>query len=380
MEFMASLLTSDQENSDRVVIELEEAENMGLKIIPPSVNLSLASFTVVDNETISVGLIAIKGLGENPASAIIEEREQNGTFVSLADFVTRIPRKAMNKKTLEALIKAGALDDFGERKQMLENMTLILDYGKSASNEGKDQNQVDMFSLLGNDSPEIPEIKLPEAENASKEERLGWEKEVLGMYISEHPLKDLRPYFKQSKLDSIGALDEECIGHKRRLGAMLISIRTTQTKNNDTMAFLELDDATGRLEGTVFPKVYQSLQDTLKEGDVYIFEGKIDEYRGDLKILVNNAKTIDMAKADKRSQNFLEKAKKANMWVLEFDKDARKKHLESVKELLETYPGTTPVHLIIQGKEIPTSYLIDGENDELYQKILKLSVVQVKVQ
>lgn len=347
VEFMASLLTSDQENLDRVVIELEECESMGITITPPNINLSLTGFTVVDDTTISVGFVAIKGLGEKPAHAIVEEREKNGPFAGLADFVTRVPGKMVNKKSLEALIKAGAMDEYGDRKVLLENMEHILSYARS-NNIAVDENQMDMFSLLGDQHVEKMDLRLESAEKSTKQERLEWEQEVLGMYISENPLKDLRPYFKSRKVARIGNLEPGDLGSKKRFGGQITSLREITTKKGDKMAFLEIDDGSGKIESTIFPKTYEKISGDLEMGKIAIFEGKIDEYKDELKLMLNTVQDVDMEAADELSSGKVEKVLAADTWLLDFSKKALKSHLQSVKEILDRQSGPVSIRMKIQ--------------------------------
>ncbi len=205
VEFMAALLTSDQQDTDRIAIEIEECRNMGLEIQQPDINESFENFTVVttgtaenmiaseESKTIRFGLKAIKNVGDHIAEAIIQERKKNGPYKTLTEVLERIDDKDLNRKSLESLIKSGALDTLGERGQLLANIDIMINYHKEIS-QRKTSRQTSLFSGLVNQ--EAPAIKLSPAPVANKREILAWEKELLGLYITEHPFAEYREVVK----------------------------------------------------------------------------------------------------------------------------------------------------------------------------------------
>ncbi|MCD4760972.1 DNA polymerase III subunit alpha, partial [bacterium] len=189
--FMAALLTADQDNIDRITIEIKECRKMDIEVLPPDVNESFSNFSVVENNDpnqagkIRFGLKAIKNVGYNIAKVIIRERKENGPYKSLEDFLSRIKDKDLNKKSLESLIKAGALDSMISRGQALGNLNTILDFNKKLQNEHK-SGQNNLFADLPLSAP-VFSLKLDDYDDASPENKLSWEKELMGLYISDHP-------------------------------------------------------------------------------------------------------------------------------------------------------------------------------------------------
>ncbi len=196
-EFMAALLTAEQENSDRVAVNIEECGQMGIEILPPDINESLKGFTVIDDKTIRFGLAAVKNLGGDTIGSIIEAREKGGNFQDIGDFAGRLPSKCVNKKSLEALAKAGALDRLGERNTIIESVDLISDFAKSLDG-GKASGQTDIFGMM-TEKHDSHTLKLRNAVPASDPQKLAWEKEILGLYVSSHPLKGLKKISQESR-------------------------------------------------------------------------------------------------------------------------------------------------------------------------------------
>mgnify|MGYP001587276569 FL=1 len=203
---MAALLTGDQQDIDRIAIEIEECRHMGIEVSRPDINQSFDSFTVVtsgtekneivgENEevkTIRFGLKAIKNVGERISEAIINERKNSGPYKDISDFLERVTDKDLNKKSLESLIKGGALDNFGERGQLLGNIDNLLNFNKEAA-KAQVNHQVSLFA----DAPVLninSKIKLSPSAPVGRQEKLSWEKELLGVYITEHPFNDYKKY------------------------------------------------------------------------------------------------------------------------------------------------------------------------------------------
>jgi DNA polymerase-3 subunit alpha len=188
---MSAVLTHEGGDVEKVSISVKECERMGIKVLPPDVNESYGNFGVVGDKVIRFGLFSIKNFGEGIGTVIIAERKKNGPFKHLEDFLNRIKDKNLNKKSLESLIKAGAMDMFGERGTMLANLQDMLDYNRERTR--MPENQDSLFgALLGDDANAVQHLKLHDAEPASQTEKLLWEKELLGLYISGHPLDKYR--------------------------------------------------------------------------------------------------------------------------------------------------------------------------------------------
>ncbi|MEK7452673.1 MAG: DNA polymerase III subunit alpha [Patescibacteria group bacterium] len=304
-EFMASLMTADLRDIERIAFLVEEAETLGIKVLAPSVNKSYRDFAVISADRhasidiaqqnsaeseIRFGLVAIKGVGENIANAIIEERKRNGIFKSLEDFLIRIEHKDLNKKSLESLIKAGALDEFNDRALLYTNLESILNFVKNKSKENIETPQMGLFSTP--EKPDILILKLnPPVENISKKEILLWEKELLGLYVSGHPLFEHKEALEKNTL-KIKNLTDNIVGKSIKLGGMISGIKKIVTKKGDPMAFAQLEDFTGKIELVIFPKMLEKNKEFWQEDKIALISGKLDLRDGSYKIICDTAKEL----------------------------------------------------------------------------------------
>ena len=298
-EFMAALLTSDQDVIDRVAIEISECRDMGIEVLAPHINESFEEFAVlVDPETkqerIRFGLNAIKNVGHNIAHEIVEERKRNGNFANLTNFIERVNNKDLNKKSVEALAKVGALEGFGERNQIIFSIENILAHSKNFQN-GKNSNQT---SLFGIEEMSLPEIKLLETEPASKKQRLNWEKELLGLYISDHPTREYKDYFQKMAVP-IKDISAETVGQNVNIGGVITTIKKIYLKNQKTMLFATVEDLDGRIEILVFQKVLEATGSVWEEEKIILASGKISDKDGTFKLLCDTAKVITQEEVDK---------------------------------------------------------------------------------
>lgn len=288
-EFMAALMTSDEGDTDRLAIEMAESEAMGIKVLPPSVNESGASFTVVDETHIRFGLAAVKGLGGGPVQEIITARGEN-PFTTLEDFIQRVPVKIFNKKTLEALAYSGALDCFEERKKIITNIEEITRYAKMVHSQGEITDQTDIFGLLET-KMEKPKLILKNSEPATDFEKLKWEKMTMGMYVSHHPLDGLKKYLGK-KVHLIETLRKEQKGERVKIGGIVVAAKRVFTKANQPMMYGTIEDPTGKIEVTVFPKNYENVREALVEDHFVIIEGKLEIRRDALQVLCDTIKVL----------------------------------------------------------------------------------------
>ncbi|MBI3963767.1 MAG: DNA polymerase III subunit alpha, partial [Candidatus Kerfeldbacteria bacterium] len=297
-EFMAALLTADLHDTDRIAIEVEECRQMGIDVLPPDINESYATFTVVRPEDqqdrarkprIRFGLGAVKNVGEGVVRTIIEERKVHGRFENLEDFLMRVQAKDLNKKTLESLVKCGALDQFGERSQMLANMDTLVLYARRATQESA-HGQTNLFRMLP--VSHAPRLRLENAPAASKKQKLSWEKELLGLYISEHPLDEYR--------DGLRAIatpiaDLRATGGDRRTTAVagiITKVQKVLTRAGDPMLFVKLEDLTGGMELLVFPKVLAAYGDAIQEDRIVRASGKLSTKEGEVKLLCDTIEQL----------------------------------------------------------------------------------------
>ncbi|MFA5855566.1 MAG: DNA polymerase III subunit alpha [Candidatus Gracilibacteria bacterium] len=304
-EFMAALLTSDMGDTDRIVIEISECRNMGIAVLPPDVNESLAHFTVVNDKTIRFGLTAIKGIGEGPVKAIIEAREGGGAggsaFKSLEDFAERVSAKVLNKKTIESLALSGALDSLGERAQIAENYDEISLYAKN-SESSRAEGQTDIFGMMDADVGKNFGLKLKSVTAAGSSQKFKWEKQYLGLYLSGHPLQGLRRYI-QNKGKLIATLSDKEVDKKIKITGLISMTRKVLTKSGKYMMMGEIEDTTARVPFVLFPRVYDEFAPIIQEDGVYSMEGRLDKRGGDYQVVTDSVKSLSL-------ERLLESAKK----------------------------------------------------------------------
>ncbi|MDF2461388.1 MAG: dnaE, partial [Candidatus Saccharibacteria bacterium] len=302
--FMAALLTSDFANTDRIAIEVAETQRMGIKVLPPDVNESFLEFAVVkETGNIRFGLSAIKNVGTGPIEAILAAREEGGPFTSIEDFAKRVNARECNKKVWEALAKSGAFDSLikDERGVLLHNLDVLTSFASKAQKNAL-SGQIDIFGSLGEEE-NLPALRLdPPPVPVSSREQLAWEKELLGLYLSHHPLDDYAGFLGDS-CQPIGALTPESDGKLVRVGGYITTIRKITTKTGSLMAFIGLEDKTGLTELIVFPKAYEKSPEVFEADNVIIATGKISarDREGRLtsepKIMVDGAKIVDYDQA-----------------------------------------------------------------------------------
>ena len=290
--YMAAILSAESGDIDKVAEIITECKHMNISVLPPDVNESFGDFTVVKNENgveeIRFGLISTKNLGIDIAEAIITERKLNGKYTSFADFLTRVKHKNLNKKSLEALIKSGSMDKLGERGQFLANMEEALEFAHAASHI--DSAQTSLFGGMASE-PEAT-INLKEAEPAKKSDMLAWEKELLGLYISGHPLDPwkeklngrdmtvakLKATYKEGMLAVVAGIIEES--------------KEVITKTNDRMAFLKISDFTGTMEAVVFPKLYKDVKDLCVVDKCVVARGRISKRNDETSLIIEEIKEL----------------------------------------------------------------------------------------
>ena len=306
VEFMAALITSVMDASiTKVASYIEECKKMNIDLLAPDINESYSHFSV-NNKAIRFGLAAIKGVGRPTIKGIIKEREAGGKFSSLTEFINRMDGGELNKRCLENLIRGGAFDSLGGfRKQYSEIYKNLLD-GVSQTRKKNIEGQLDLFSFFAEDVTEVYKDIFKTNDEYSKKELLEMEKEVLGIYISGHPLEE---YFeilkKHTSISSLDLLNENSEsgesetteiydGEKVKIGGIIAHKSVKYTKNNKAMAFLTVEDVTGSFEVIVFPNVYDKYLGKLNEGKVIIIDGVVSSREEeDKKIILNSLKTIE---------------------------------------------------------------------------------------
>ena len=273
--FMAALMTSDHDDIDRLAIEITECKHMGLEVLAPDVNQSYVEFGVVPAaKQVRFGMAAVKGVGVGAVEEIIRAREADGPFKSVEDFAKRVSTSKVNRKAWESLVKAGAFDALGDRSDLLFNLDTILAFASKLQKEAL-SGQVDMFAALGGDKlmPSV-ELKASPVKYTSKEQ-LMWERELLGLYISAHPLDNYDAFFEEQTIP-LHACTPQIDGQKVSVGGLVSTIRTIVTKAGTKMAFVGIEDKTSEAELIVFPRLYEQLGDSLQQDAIVKVAGTIN--------------------------------------------------------------------------------------------------------
>jgi len=311
--YMSAVLTADSGDVEKIGEIIHECKRMGIPVLPPSINESYSAFTVVksqnhksqtpnpkqntnsntenskeEKDRIRFGLMTIKNFGEGISHAIIIERKERGPFTSLANFLERVKDRNLNKKSLEALIKAGALDELGERGQMLGNVERLLEHNKESSRQPEGQD-----SLFGGASAiAMPTLKLASAKPATMEEKLAWEKELLGLYISGHPLDKFRSLLEKREVTIARMKEEMKEGMITVVGGIIEELKPIITKKNDMMAFLRVADLSSSIEVVVFPKVYEEFKKLLKPESCIAVRGRYSTRNGTPSLIAEKVKEL----------------------------------------------------------------------------------------
>jgi DNA polymerase-3 subunit alpha len=268
---------------------------MKIPVLPPNINESFGGFTVVregtgkdKTEKIRFGFYTIKNLGTDISDAIIEERKQNSKFKSMTDFLDRIKHKNLNKKSMEALIKSGSMDEWGDRGVFLANMENLLVYNHESGKQS--QSQTSLFGALP--QTEASAFKLADAPEATMAEKLLWEKELLGLYISGHPLDRLRDKLESRDINIKKIKEELGNGFPVTIAGIIESARQVVTKNNERMAFLKIADLTGSIEAVAFPSIYTSMIEVLVAEKCIALSGKVSNRNGEKSIIIEAVKEV----------------------------------------------------------------------------------------
>ncbi|MBI2462869.1 MAG: DNA polymerase III subunit alpha [Candidatus Spechtbacteria bacterium] len=293
-EFMAALLNSEQKDIDRISFLIDECKRMNIQVLPPDINESDETFTASGalNDSsggrIRFGLAAIKNVGHNIVDEIIRERNSGVRFTSMENFLERMNTKDLNKKSIESLVKAGVFDTLGERNRFAQNIEMLLKF----NNEKKAAAASNQMSLFGAGTGVISESRLilANAQPAPKNEVLGWEKELLGLYISSHPLEEHAEMLKIfPKIKNISAKDN---GRVLNLAGMLSSAKKIITKSGKPMLFIQLEDLTGKIETIIFPSLLELKPDFFQNGKTVRMSGRVSDKDGEVKFICEEVKEL----------------------------------------------------------------------------------------
>lgn len=354
VEFMAALMTSVLDNTTKVSEYIINCRNMGIEILPPDVNEGEGNFSVSYDKKggkIRYGLSAIKGLGRPIIDAIVREREKNGCYVDMKDFAMRLSGKEVNKRTIENFIKAGAFDSMkGNRRQKMLVYAQILD---EVSREKKDSiaGQMSLFDFVDEDQKQAFEIQFPNVEEYEKEERLAMEKEVLGIYVSGHPLEDYEKLLKKNVTNKTSDFilqedtDRPLVSHdaKTIVGGMITAVTVKTTRTNQMMAFLTLEDVYGTVEIIVFPRDYEKYRSMLFVDKKVFVVGKVAvEEDRPAKIILQKIISFDQIPKQ--------------VWIQFKNKEEYEKEAEQLEKYMEENPGEAELIIYCQEERARKNY------------------------
>lgn len=353
-EYMAALLTS-ADTTEKKALYLAECRSMGLKVLSPDVSRAHEDFSPIDDETIMVGLSSIRGVGEASALGIMQEVEKNGPYQSVSDFMDRAPREALNKRVLEGLIDGGAFDAFGHSRRAL--IAILPDAAKTFAGERKKKDDLGQDSLfaafedMGVDL-EAPVLSIPDVPEFPKKDKLGRERSVLGLYVSDHPLSGMENSLKAFASNTISQLlsgevspVEGFVGpetKKNRIAGIVSAMSIKRTKKGDQFAILTIEDMTGSIEAPLFPSSYQKFQDILFTDSIYSFVGvpRQRDPEEPITFMIDSLTEIEATSSGK-----------IPVWYRLHENQCTPESLRLLRDTLAKHPGETPVLISFRSSE-----------------------------
>jgi len=328
LEFMAALLTSEKENTDKLVLYFNECKRMGIEVLPPDINYSSSSFTTAKDNKIRFGLSAIKNVGEAAISSILKVREKEGNFISIFDFCRRIDLRVVNKRVIESLIKCGAFDSLpGHRSQNLAVIDRAIEQA-SQIQQDRERGQLSFLETLKTKENNLSGENFPKIEKTPKSRELSWEKDLLGIYMSGHPLQKFASIITHLTIDSIREIKEIKKNGKIKIVGMINNLSFQKDKRGKTMAFLALEDLESEIEIIVFSSVYEKCSESLEKDKLVIVKGKIDITNHSPKVIADEI--IPFSKL-KELNYYLNIKIKEDYW--------KEETLKKLKEILSSHKG-----------------------------------------
>ena len=350
-EFMAATLTTESGDAKKVVAAVEECRRMSVEVRPPDINRSESGFTVEamepDPETggpqwaVRFGLLAIKNVGSRPIDSLLEARREGGPFRSLADVFARTDSKGVTRGAVECLIKAGAFDSLGRRSQLLAALDRALSYGQQ-QRKMREIGQNSLFGGLTNDDHD--DFALPDVPDHPQEQILAWEKELLNLYLSAHPLSHIAPALKRRVTTYTANLTDEWAGQKITLGGRITEIRRIVTKRGDTMLIVQLEDLQGTVPVTVFPKTYAATSESWREDAVVLVTGTVRFRDEDAEIICESVEEFAMMPDEVERKEYLVRISLKRQKNSALDVA----HLQDVLTALNDFPGHDRYEFVVR--------------------------------
>ncbi len=353
VEFMTALLTSEMNNTDKVVQYIEAAKKMGIDVLPPAVNESFSDFTCVGNH-IRFGLAAIKNVGSTAIESIIATRLKEGPFRSLFDFVQRVELRTCNHKVMESLIKCGAFDEWKlHRSQLMAMLDGVLDMGANVQKD-RSRGQLSFFenSGGGSDGFHDQQASVPDIPEWPENQKLAYERELIGFYVSSHPLSKYAKILKSYASATTANLSEFNHQAEVTIGGIIDTMKEILTKKGDKMAFLSLQDLNGSCETVVFPSVYKAAGTLIQKDALVFIKGKVDARDDVAKLLADEI--IPLEEVPKRYTRMIA----VNLKTAGLGAEV----LHEVRRILMAHKGNTPVYLTLQDPKGRMTVLDSGDN------------------
>lgn len=388
-EFMAAVLTAESADLEKIAAAVEECKKMGIQVLPPDVNESFKMFAVMGDKTIRWALTAVKNVGDDVVAEIIRERKANGPYTSFQNLVSRLPSKSLNRKGIESLIRCGAFDSMAERNLLLTNMEDLLEAAR-ASRKNVVEGQSSLFIGTPKAVAANPAANyhLAPADPADQAQKLEWEKELLGLYVTSHPLEEFK-----DQMDGVTQLREASKmseGNPVTVAGILSHVKKITTKKGEPMAFLTIEDLTGSLEAICFPRTYTQNMALIDSKGKVVIVGKISDKDGQIKIIIDEIKPLTsetlnssrMVKPKPMKPVYYTEADEApaapsEKIVVNIPANASQNIFGDLKATFEGFPGETRVVLNIpdssgRGRQVVTNYRVklDPALREAIRKIL----------
>jgi DNA polymerase III subunit alpha len=346
VEYMVAFLNTYSDNMERVRSAIAECRRMGIKVLPPDINRSYASFVIEkdseNNAAIRFGLASVKNVGSSPIEHILSGRDSGGDFKSIDDFCYRTDLRNLNKKVLESLIKAGVFDSLGSRQTLLESLNRIISASQTKQ-RAKESGQVSMFDLFGQSSP-TPQVNYQQAtEEVSTKQKLVWERELLGVYFSQ-PMDFLARGASSPGAVSCGEVNMDMVGDTVTVSGMVVSLRQAHTRDNRPFVVASVEDLDATIEVIAWPRLYESTQGIWQEGNILTIKGVVKVRDGEVQLNCEEAMLLPV-----RQETLEESQPRRIMIDVGQSGDAEKdiQYLHKIMDALNSYPGQDRVSLAV---------------------------------
>jgi DNA polymerase-3 subunit alpha len=390
-EYITAFLVTHTDQLEKIATAVAECRRLGINVLPPDVNRSHVNFSIEtgskDNTpAIRFGLNAIKNVGLGAVEPLVAERQKGGQFKSIEDLCRRVDLRSMNRRAMESLIKAGALDCLGDRGTLLQNIGRILSLAQREQHL-KESGQSTMFDLWGEEvSAPLPSLDLPPADIATKE-KLGWERELMGVYLSEHPFSAFAGKATAANAFLCGHIDAELVGQTISVAGMVASVHNSFTRDRRPFASAVLEDLDGRLEVMVWPKVYADTRDLWQEGNILLVQGKVRMREDQVQLSCDNVRRYELEPSPPEEPVAVKEPEtppppppQRHRLVISLsqtsDAASDTAQLNKLVDILRVFPGEDEVNLcIVNGEKIinlKLSNIYTGYCSELRRRLVEL--------